>query len=163
MKGGDILNKVDKNENQVLSFIVGPDEYAVDILSVQEIKGWERTTKIPNTKDFVMGAINLRGAVVPIIDLRLMFGFGEAAYDQTTVVIVINTEDKSGSERVVGIVVDAVSDVHSLVQDIVQDSPGSKGRVSSDIVKGLATVKEDMVVVLDVQELIAKSLADSVC
>lgn len=163
MKDGNILSKINKDEEQVLSFLVGDDEYAVDILSVQEIKGWERTTKIPNTKEFVMGAINLRGAVVPIIDLRIMFGFGEATYDQTTVVIVINTEGKSGSERIVGIVVDAVSDVHSLVQDIVQASPGSKGRVSSELVKGLATVKEDMVVVLDVQELIAKSLADSVC
>lgn len=162
MQNENILNKVKKDEDQVLSFLIGTEEYAVDILSVQEIKGWERTTSIPNTEDFVMGAINLRGAVVPIIDLRVMFGFEEIRYDDSTVVIILNSQTKSGSERIVGIVVDAVSDVHALNQEIVQNSPSIKGRISSELVKGLATIKDDMIVVLDIPGLVGQSLETAV-
>jgi purine-binding chemotaxis protein CheW len=107
-------SKENFSDDQVLSFILGSEDYGVDILRVQEIKGWEETTSIPRTPDYVMGVINLRGAVVPIIDLRVRFQLPDITYNSSTVVIILRTHLENGSEKIIGLVVDGVSDVHSV-------------------------------------------------
>src|ERR1700704_3675144 len=101
-----------KNVNEVLTFRLGAEEYGIDILKVQEIRGWERPTTIANTPSFIKGVIDLRGAIVPIVDLREKFGIGKPTYDASTVVIILNV-----AKRVIGIVVDAVSDVLTLAAE----------------------------------------------
>ena len=150
-----------KNENQILSFILGNEEYGVDILRVQEIKGWEKTTSIPNSPDYVMGVINLRGAVVPVVDLRVRFGLSKVTYDESTVVIILRAHDSLGSEKIIGIVVDGVSDVHTMTADI-QAAPEVSGAIHTEYVNGLATVGERMVVVLQVDQLINSGIVHEI-
>ena len=97
----------DAQANQYLTFILGGEEYAVDILKVQEIRGWEQATHIPNAPEFVLGVLNLRGIVVPIVDLRLRFKLENVEYSPTTVVVIVKVS-QAGVERTVGMVVDAV-------------------------------------------------------
>jgi purine-binding chemotaxis protein CheW len=148
------IEKNDSADDQVLSFVLGNEEYGVDILRVQEIKGWERTTSIPNTPDYVMGVINLRGSVVPIVDLRVRFGITELSYNDTTVVIIVRSEDSSSCQKIIGIVVDGVSDVYALNNTELQPIPEMRGNVSSQYINGLATVADKMVIVLHVDRLI---------
>jgi purine-binding chemotaxis protein CheW len=147
-----------QHEDQVLSFILGTEEYGVDILTVQEIKGWEKTTKIPNTPDYVKGVINLRGAVVPIIDLRIRFGLQQITYNDSTVVIILRAEDTNGSHKIIGLVVDGVSDVYSLNRSQIQSSPDMNGSIHTDYVQGLATVADKMIVILNVNQLINEGI-----
>lgn len=158
----DQINDKDDHDNQVLSFILGGEEYGVDILTVQEIKGWEKTTTIPNTPDYVMGVINLRGAVVPIIDLRLRFGLQSVTYNDSTVVIILRAEDTSGSQKIIGLVVDGVSDVYALNPDEIQIAPEINGTINTEYVNGLATVAEKMIVVLNVNQLINDGILASI-
>lgn len=144
----------DKDTNQYLTFILGDEEYGVDILRVQEIKGYDKVTDIPNTPDYMMGVINLRGTIVPIIDLRRRFGLDRLEYGPTTVVIVIKVETVNGS-RVMGIVVDAVSDVYDIAQEDLQPPPDFGTGISVDFVKGLATVGEKMIIMLDTDRLLS--------
>ena len=108
--------------DQFLTFMLAGEEYGVDILRVQEIKGLAGVTQIPNTPDYVLGVINLRGTVIPVVDLRLRFGMAALEYSKLTVVIVmlVRTED---SERTIGFVVDTVSDVYNILPDAVRESP----------------------------------------
>ena len=110
------------DENQYLTFMMAGEEYGMNILAVQEIRGWEDVTTIPNSPKFVKGAINLRGTIVPIIDLRLRFGIAENEYGPLTVVIVVAVEI-NGQNKVMGIVVDAVSDVYSISEEQAKDVP----------------------------------------
>ncbi len=142
------------NSDQVLSFLLGHEEYGVDILRVQEIKGWEHTTPIPNTPEYVMGVINLRGAVVPIIDLRVRFGLKQITYNETTVVIIVRAEDNTGSSKIVGLVVDGVSDVYTVNKKELQVAPEMSGTVHSEYVDGLATINNQLVIILHVDPLI---------
>lgn len=139
--------------NQYLTFLLGNEEYGVDILRVQEIKGWERATEIPNTPDYIPGVMNLRGTVIPIVDLRRRFELGAADYTSTTVVIVLRIEGETGT-RTMGFVVDAVSDVYNVASDHVQPAPDFGSRVNTQFIKGLATVDEKMVILLDIDRLI---------
>jgi len=148
------IDQQNDDNDQVLSFLLGQEEYGVDILRVQEIKGWEHTTPIPNTPKFVMGVINLRGAVVPIIDLRLRFGLEEMTYDDTTVVIIVRSEDAVGAQKIIGLVVDGVSDVYTIQPKDLQAAPDMSGRVKSDYIQGLATINEKLIVILHVDPLI---------
>ncbi len=148
------IDQQNDDNDQVLSFILGQEEYGVDILRVQEIKGWEHTTPIPNTPEYVMGVINLRGAVVPIIDLRLRFGLDEISYDDTTVVIIVRAEDAMGAQKIIGLVVDGVSDVYTIQPQELQAAPDMSGRVKSDYIQGLATINEKLIVILHVDPLI---------
>lgn len=149
----------DGNDEQILSFVLGGEEYGVDILRVQEIKDWEKTTSIPNSPDYVMGVINLRGAVVPVIDLRVRFGLPKVTYDDSTVVIILRSNDENtGTQKIIGIVVDGVSDVHTLDNNMIQSAPDINGSIHSDYVKGLATVAEKMVIVLNVDQLITQGV-----
>ena len=141
---------------QFLTFMLAEEEYGVDILRVQEIKGWDKTTPIPNTPPYIKGVINLRGAIVPIIDLRQRFGMDAIPYGPTTVVIVLKVagEDR---ERTMGIVVDAVSDVYNISTDEMKPAPDFGG-IDVEFVKGLATVDEQMVIILDIDKLLDVSV-----
>ncbi len=152
----DINKDSDSDTSQFLTFILGSEEYGVDILQVQEIKGWDRVTPIPNTPDYIKGVINLRGAIVPIIDLRQRFNLESISYDATTVVIVlkVSAEDK---ERTIGIVVDAVSDVYNIAASDMKPPPDF-GDIDIEFVKGLATVSEKMVIILNIDRLLNDSI-----
>src|SRR5271170_4619992 len=124
---------------QYLTFMLAGEEYGVDILRVQEIKGWDRATRIPHTPDYVLGVINLRGAVVPILDLRRRFGLEATDFGPTTVVIVVRVMSGRG-ERTVGVVVDAVSEVYNVDAADTKPPPDVCGSVDTVFVKALATI-----------------------
>lgn len=153
----DIQEKIEQtpeDEEQILSFVLGKEEYGVDILRVQEIKGWEKTTSIPNTPDYVMGAINLRGAVVPVVDLRIRFKLNEISYNDSTVVIIVRAVNTDGTDKIIGLVVDGVSDVYSVNLKQLQNAPSMSGTINSEYVNGLATFEDKMVVLLHIDQLI---------
>jgi purine-binding chemotaxis protein CheW len=141
------------NTNQFLTFMLAGEEYGVDILRVQEIKGWESSTEIPNTPDYIQGVMNLRGTIVPIVDLRSRFDLEQIEYNNTTVVIVLKTKSED-SEKTIGFIVDAVSDVYNLSEEQLKPSPDFGNAVSTEFVKGLATVDEKMLILLDIDQLI---------
>jgi purine-binding chemotaxis protein CheW len=137
---------------EYLTFTLGPEEYAIDILKVQEIRGYESPTTIANAPAFIKGVINLRGTIVPIVDLRIKFGVGEAEYTPFTVVIILNI-----GNRVVGIVVDGVSDVISLRADQVRPAPEFAATVSAHYIEGLGTLGSRMLIVVDIEKLMLSS------
>jgi purine-binding chemotaxis protein CheW len=154
------LGAHDTATDQYLTFIMANEEYGVDILSVQEIRGWEDATPIPNSPDFVKGVINLRGTIVPIIDLRLRFGLNQAEYGPMTVVIVLKVSDEKGN-KVIGIVVDAVSDVYSLSSEEMRHPPELGDQVNISFIKGLVDVQGKMVILLNIDVLLnLKELPD---
>jgi purine-binding chemotaxis protein CheW len=134
---------------EFLTFRLGEAEYAIDILKVQEIRGWESPTAIANTPDFIKGVINLRGTIVPIVDLRLKFNMTEARYDEFTVVIIL-----SFARRVVGVVVDAVSDVTTLAAQQIRPAPEFGGALDTKFITGLGTVSERMLILVDIEKLL---------
>ena len=138
---------------EYLTFLLAGEEYGLEILRVQEIKGWDDATTIPNTPEYILGVINLRGTVVPIIDLRKRFNLESIPFGPTTVVIVVKVEE-DGDERTIGIVVDAVSEVYKLDGSLVQPPPDFGNAISTDFVRGLATVSEKMLILIDVDRLI---------
>jgi purine-binding chemotaxis protein CheW len=138
---------------QYLTFILDDEEYGIDILSVRGIQGWERVTPIPNTPAYMLGVINLRGDVVPIVDLRRRFGLESVPYTPRTVVIVVRVEHKD-KNRTIGLVVDAVSEVYNIDTSDLRPSPDLGGAISSDFVRGLAMVEDKMVIVLEIDRLI---------
>ena len=144
---------VENQGDQLLTFILAGEEYGVDILRVQEIKGWDTVTPIPNTPEHIRGVINLRGTIVPIIDLRMRFGLESIEYGATTVVIVLKVISNNKS-RIMGIVVDGVSDVYNIADDAMKPPPDFGSVISIDFVSGLATVGETMVIVLDIDHLL---------
>lgn len=164
---GDLAIEEEKEVRQHLTFVLGGEEYGFDILRVQEIKGWEVPTVIPNTPDYVKGVINLRGAIVPVIDLRLRFQLEDVRYDELTVVIVLHVHstdrageegEQSGHSKVVGVVVDGVSDVCNVELDNIRPAPDFRGVISSDFVTGLTTENEKMIVLLDIDHLINEGI-----
>jgi len=144
----------DEGTDQYLTFILDGEDYGVDILRVQEIKGWEGATPIPNMPNFILGIINLRGTVVPVIDLRRYFKMDSASYNQTTVVIVVKINDEENqSERTMGIVVDAVSEVHNIGKNDLKPAPDLGTVIDMETIKGLATVDDQMIIMLDIDHL----------
>ncbi len=137
---------------EYLTFTLGPEEYAIDILKVQEIRGYEKPTTIANAPAFIKGVINLRGTIVPIVDLRIKFEVGKAEYTPFTVVIILNI-----AERVVGIVVDGVSDVTSLRPDQIRPAPEFAATVDTRYIQGLTTLEERMLIVVDITRLMLSS------
>lgn len=138
---------------QYLTFMLAGEEYGVEILKVQEIKGWGPVTPIPNTPDHVLGVLNLRGAVVPIIDLRKRFALSTVEYGPTTVVIVVKMT-RDDQERTVGLVVDGVADVYQLESSEIQPAPEMGSTIHTEFVRGLATVGDQMVILLEVNALV---------
>ena len=144
----------EQGTDQYLTFCLAGEEYGVNILKVQEIRGWSEVTPMPNTPDCVLGVINLRGTVVPIIELRSHFGLPATDRGPTTVVIVVKAEDSEGVQRTVGMVVDAVSEVHNIMNTDIQPAPEIGDAAQRPAVAGLATMGERMIILLDVDELI---------
>ena len=140
-------------ENQFLTFILSDEEYGVDILRVQEIRGWESVTTIPNAPEYIKGVINIRGTIVPIVDLRMRFGMETMEYGPMTVVIVLKVVSEE-KERVMGIVVDAVSDTYDIPEESIKPAPDFGERIEVAFVKGLATVNENMLILLDIDTLL---------
>jgi len=149
-----------KNLVQFLSFTLGEEEYGVDILRVQEIRSWEPVSRIPNVPSYEKGVVNLRGAIVPIIDLRERFGLGHLAYSPLTVVVVLQMQTEEGAVRVMGVVVDSVSDVINVDKKTIQDPPNFGTKVSTEFINGLASVDERMVMLLDVEKLLQLDALD---
>ncbi len=137
---------------EYLTFTLGPEEYAIDILSVQEIRGYDAVTSIANAPAFIKGVVNLRGIIVPIVDLRIKFGIGNVEYTPFTVVIILNI-----SGRVVGIVVDSVSDVTMLRPDQIRPAPEFAATVNTKYIQGLGTLDERMLIVIDIGKLMLSS------
>ena len=140
---------------QYLTFVCAGEEYGVEILRVQEIKGWEGVTRVPYTPAYLLGVMNLRGMIVPVIDLRTRFGLPRRTADSSTVVIVLRVRATRG-EKTMGLVVDAVSDVYNLPGSAVKATPdlgGAGDSAAGACVRGLMTVDEKMVMVLDVDRL----------
>ena len=167
------------NKQEFLTFIIGREHFAVEILRVQEIRGWEKPNPLPNVPHFVKGVVDLRGNIVPIIDLRERFRL-TAEYKTTTVVIVVHVLTSQG-ERTVGLVVDAVSDVQTFDMDNLQPPPDISTEVSSQFIIGLANLGEDevknaqdsagrsmqsstsgMVVLVDIDRLVNESLIEQI-
>jgi purine-binding chemotaxis protein CheW len=143
-----------ENFAQYLTFSLSDEEYAVDILRVQEIRSWEPVSRIPNVPAYEKGVVNLRGAIVPIIDLRERFNLGRSKYSPLTVVVVLQTYATDGKQRVMGAVVDSVSDVVDVDTKNIQQAPDFGARVSTEYINGLVSVDERMVMLLDVDKLL---------
>jgi purine-binding chemotaxis protein CheW len=135
---------------EVLVFVLGGEEYGVDILKVQEIRGYEKVTPIPSAPAYLKGVVNLRGAIVPVIDLRVKFGMAEPRYDSFTVVVILRL-----AGRVVGIVVDGVSDVVQLAASDVKAAPELGAMVDCSFLAGLATRNERMILLLDIEKFLS--------
>ncbi|ASD65888.1 chemotaxis protein CheW [Pseudoalteromonas piscicida] len=140
-------------DTQFLTFMMAGEEYGMDILAVQEIRGWEEVTAIPNSPKYVNGAINLRGTIVPIIDLRVRFGLPQIEYGALTVVIVVSVVIKEAT-KIMGLVVDAVSDVYSINEETAKDVPDFQDSENSQFVQGLVNVGEKMVVLLNLKKIL---------
>ena len=144
---------------QYLSFFLGGQEYATDILRVQEIKGWDTVTRVPYSPNYILGVINLRGAIVPVVDLRVRLALESASFDSATVVIVVRVAGARG-ERIVGLVVDAVSDVYSFSDENIQPPPEAVGSPDQMFVLGLAKHEDKLVIILDIERLVISSVLD---
>ena len=137
-------------DNEVLSFRLAKEEYAISILKVQEIRGYEEPTMLPSAPACIKGIMNLRGSIVPIVDMRILFNLGEPTYDQFTVVIVLNIKN-----HVIGMVVDSVSDVVTLTDEQMRPAPDMGSTADGDTILGLGTVGERMLIVLDIDRLMS--------
>lgn len=135
---------------EFLVFTLGDEEYGIDILKVQEIRGYDQVTRIANTPAFIKGVTNLRGVIVPIIDLRIKFAQPGVEYNDNTVVIVLNLV-----QRVVGIVVDGVSDVLSLTADQIRPSPEFAVTMSTEYLTGLGALGDHMLILVDIEKLLS--------
>lgn len=138
---------------QFLTFVCAGEEYGVAILCVQEIKGWEGVTRVPYTPNYLLGVMNLRGVIVPVIDLRRRFGLPARAADGSTVVIVVRVDTERG-EKTAGIVVDAVSEVYGVAVDQIKPTPDLGASTERACVRSLASVDEKMVMLLDIDKLV---------
>ncbi len=137
---------------EMLTFRLGSEAYGIDILKVQEIRGCDPVTPIAGTPDFIRGVIDLRGVIVPIVDMRLKFALAEAAYNAFTVVIILNV-----ARRVIGIVVDSVSDVVTFAADQIRPVPEFSSRLDTDFLMGLARLDDQMIILLDIERLLASA------
>ena len=137
---------------EFLAFKLGAEEYGIDILKVQEIRGYEAVTRIANAPEFIKGVINLRGIIVPIVDMRIKFNLGTPSYDQFTVVIILNI-----ASRVMGMVVDSVSDVITLNPEQVRPAPEMGALLDTEYLIGLGTLDERMLILVDIDKLMSSA------
>ncbi|MDV2077913.1 chemotaxis protein CheW [Marinobacter xestospongiae] len=149
---GDGAQVTRTDVREYLTFSLGDEHYALDIMAVKEIRGYESVTRIANAPDFIKGVINLRGDIVPIVDLRIKFNVGEATYNEFTIVIVLQVH-----ERMVGVVVDGVSDVIALSREERRPPPEFGVAFDSRFLVGLARVQEHMVILVNIEALITSN------
>ncbi|HYP85636.1 chemotaxis protein CheW [Variovorax sp.] len=135
---------------EVVSFTLGDEEYGIDIQKVQELRGYDAVTRIANAPDYIKGVVNLRGTIVPIIDMRIKFGLGEPTYDQFTVVLVLNV-----AGRVLGMVVDSVSDVITLAAEQIKPPPQMGSVLDTDYLIGLGVLEGRMLILVDIDRLMS--------
>jgi purine-binding chemotaxis protein CheW len=135
--------------DEYLTFTLGREEYGVDILKVQEIRGYDAVTRLPDAPEWIKGVINLRGAIIPVVDLRIKFHLGEPVYDGFTVMIILNV-----SGRVIGAVVDSVSDVTQLRPDQIRPAPELGQQVDSRYIAGMGSVDQRMLILLDIERMV---------
>jgi len=147
-----VATAADDAGNEFLAFTLGKEEYGIHILKVQELRGYETVTRIANAPEFVKGVVNLRGIIVPIVDMRIKFNLGEPTYDQFTVVIILNI-----GGRVMGMVVDSVSDVITLTPDQVKPPPEMGTAFNTDYLIGLGTLDERMLILIDIDKLMSSA------
>jgi purine-binding chemotaxis protein CheW len=147
-----VADPVATSVRELLVFTLGAEQYGIDILKVQEIRGYESVTRIAGAPDFIKGVINLRGSIVPIVDMRLKFALGEASYTPFTVVIILNV-----MQRTVGIVVDGVSDVFQLTPDAIRSAPEFGAAVDTAYIEGLSEVGDSMVIIMDIERLMSSA------
>ncbi len=151
-----LVAKISENAHvgarEYLTFRLDQEEYGIDILKVQEIRGYEQPTRIANAPAFIKGVVNLRGTIVPIVDMRLKFNCAQADYNSFTVVIILNLRD-----RVVGIVVDSVSDVMELSAENIQSAPDVESAIDNGCILGLGSVGERMLILLDIEKLMSNA------
>jgi len=138
--------------DEFLTFTLGKEEYGIDILKVQEIRGYDSVTTIANSPRFIKGVINLRGIIVPIVDMRIKFNLGNVEYSELTVVIILNI-----SKRVVGMVVDGVSDVITLTNAQIKPAPEFGAAFDTEYLTGLGTVDERMLILVDIEKLMTSN------
>lgn len=143
---------------QFLTFVCAGEEYGVAILCVQEIKGWDGVTRVPYAPDYLLGVMNLRGVIVPVIDLRTRFGLTPRTPDSSSVVIVVRVHTEIG-EKTAGIVVDAVSEVYSVAPGDIKPTPELGSTAERACVQNLASIDEKMVMLLDIDRLVASCIA----
>ncbi|PPE74070.1 chemotaxis protein CheW [Solimonas fluminis] len=141
---------VDENPNEFLTFTLGAEEYGVDILKVQEIRGYDTVTKVPNAPSFIKGVINLRGTIVPVVDLRLKFNLERAEYNEFTVMIILNV-----ARRIVGVVVDGVSDVMQLTAEQIRPAPEFGGGINTKFITGIGALEQRMLILIDIERLMS--------
>ncbi len=141
-----------ESSREFLTFVLGKEEYGIEILKVQEIRGYDSVTQIANTPEFIKGVINLRGVIVPIVDMRIKFNLGKVTYDEFTVVIILNV-----ANRVLGMVVDSVSDVLTLSTEQIRPAPEFGSSIDTDYLMGLGTVDERMLILVDIEKLMTGS------
>lgn len=147
-----ISENVHVGAREYLTFRLDQEEYGIDILKVQEIRGYEQPTRIANAPAFIKGVVNLRGTIVPIVDMRLKFNCARADYNSFTVVIILNLRD-----RVVGIVVDSVSDVMELSAENIRSAPDVESAIDNGCILGLGSVGERMLILLDIEKLMSNA------
>lgn len=155
MKAEIAIAKPNEHSNQQhLTFMLADEEYGIDILRVQEIKGWDSVTDIPNTPGYIKGVINLRGLIVPIIDLRMLFQLPEQTYSKMTVVIIVKIVNSvDAKDRIIGMVVDAVSDVYQVPTEDLRPAPTLGGHVDMEFVRGIANLNDKSVIILHIDKL----------
>lgn len=145
---GNTAGNLKTAAGEYLTFVLGNEQYGIEILKVQEIRGYDAVTQIANMPAFIKGVVNLRGKIVPIVDLRIKFNLGKVEYNEFTVVIILNL-----SGRIVGIVVDGVSDVRELSEEHLREVPALVTRIDTKYIVGLATIEQEMLILVDIERL----------
>lgn len=141
-----------ETENQYLTFQLGNEVYGIEILKVQEIKGWEGATPLPNSPEYIRGIMNLRGAIVPILDLRRRFNMSEVEFTPYTVVVVVHVKG-----RTIGMIVDSVSDVVNFKEEAVRHAPDFGASIDTAFIQGLIPLEDEMIILLNIDEMLKNS------
>lgn len=140
---------IDQEMSQFVTFLIANESYGVEVLSVKEILGMTAITPVPNTLDFMKGVINLRGEVVPVVDMRRKFGLDAKEYDGFTVIIIVEVK-----KRLIGMIVDAVSDVADIPVNAIQSTPHFSAQIETDFIRGIGQVGENLIIILDVDRIL---------
>lgn len=154
-----IVNNVEETASQFLTFMLGDEEYGIEILKVQEIKSWGPFTPLPKSPEHVLGVINLRGAIVPIVDLRCRFELPPADYTSTTAIIIVRSEIDEQA-RIVGLVVDRVSEVYHLDSDAIQETSDATALIKGQYIRGFGQIDDKMVILINLDPIVESSLDD---
>lgn len=141
--------QLEGEENQFVTFLISGETYGVEVLCVSEILGMTDITPVPNTFNFMKGVINLRGEVVPVVDMRLKFGMNEKEYDSFTVIIIVEVK-----KRLIGMIVDAVSDVAKIPMSSIQNTPHFTTRIETDFIRGIGQIGDQLIIILDVDRIL---------